>query len=97
MMRRIGPGTVLLLAALALPVLSSSAARADPYKWCAHLVDPGGGGEFANECYYFTLKQCRDTLRGLPGSCQPNPFYDGRPVVDEYSRPQRPHSDRDRR
>jgi len=95
-MQRIASGTV-LLAALALSVLSTSAAHADPYKWCAHILDPDGGGEIANECYYVTLKQCRDTISGIGGTCEPNPFYDGRPVIDEYSRPQRarrPHKRR---
>jgi hypothetical protein len=87
-MRWIGSGTV-LLAALALPLLSAPAARANPYKWCAHLRDPDGG-EIGNECYYFTLKQCRDTVSGIGGWCEPNPFYDGRPIVDDYSQPQHP-------
>jgi Protein of unknown function (DUF3551) len=85
-MRRIGSGTV-LLAALALSVLSIPAAHADPYRWCAHIRDLAGG-EVGNECYYYTLKQCRDTISGIGGYCEPNPFYDGRPVVDEYSSPQ---------
>ena len=94
-MQRIGSGTI-LLAALAMSVLSTSPAHADPYKSCAHIRD-FDGGEIGNECYYVTLKQCRDTISGIGGTCEPNPFYDGRPVVDEYSRPQptpRPHRPR---
>ncbi len=86
-MRRLASG-IILLAAMALSPMGAPAAHADPYKWCAHLRDPDGG-EIGNECYYFTLKQCRDTISGIGGSCEPNPFYDGRPVGDEYSRPQR--------
>lgn len=84
-MRSISWATV-LLAVLALSPVLGPAAHADPYKWCAHLFDRDG--EYANECYYLTLKQCRDTISGIGGTCEPNPFYDGRPVVDEYSRPQ---------
>ncbi len=96
-MRWIGPGAFVALAALALTPLLGPAAHADPYRWCAHFHNSRGGGEFANECYYVTLKQCRDAISGVGGTCEPNPFYDGRPVVDEYSRPQRarrPHEGR---
>lgn len=85
-MRRIGLG-LLALAALALLPMPGSAAHADPYKWCAHL---GGHDDFGTECYYLTYKQCMDTVAGIGGSCEPNLSYDGRPVTDEYPKPQRP-------
>ena len=76
---------LLLLAACALLPMPGSSARADPYKWCAHYA--GRDGEFGSECYYLTHAQCMQSISGVGGWCEPNPFYDGRPVEDEYSRP----------
>ena len=56
----------------------------------AHIcATPAAAANLVTECYYLTLKQCRDTISGVGGTCEPNPFYDGRPVVDEYSQPRR--------
>ena len=52
-------------------------AWADPYRWCA-ISGAGCGG---NNCYFTTLEQCRAQIAGMGGSCQPNPFYDGRAVA----------------
>ncbi|MET0671377.1 MAG: DUF3551 domain-containing protein [Xanthobacteraceae bacterium] len=54
-------------------------AKADPYRWCAEY---GGGGLGGGRNWYFiTLEQCRAAVSGVGGSCNINPFYDGRPVV----------------
>ena len=55
-------------------------AKADPYRWCAVYGgnDTGGGG---SNCYFITLEQCRAAISGMGGSCEPNQFYDGRPVT----------------
>jgi hypothetical protein len=50
--------------------------RADPYRWCAQY----GGKSGATNCYFVTLEQCRAALSGNGGFCNPNNFYDGRPV-----------------
>jgi hypothetical protein len=51
--------------------------RADPYRWCAQY----GGKSGATNCYFLTLEQCQAALSGNGGFCNPNNFYDGRPVV----------------
>jgi Protein of unknown function (DUF3551) len=40
-------------------------AFADPYKWCA--VESGGG----TNCGFVTIEQCRATISGSGGSCEP--------------------------
>ena len=45
---------------------TAGATRADPYKWCA--VDNSGGG---TNCGFVTLEQCRATISGKGGSCEP--------------------------
>lgn len=44
----------------------------DPYRWCAVYSGRGGG---ATNCGFITLQQCRATVSGIGGFCQPNPFY----------------------
>jgi hypothetical protein len=53
-------------------------AHADPYRWCAQYGGGAQGG--AVNCYFVTLEQCRAALSGNGGFCNPNNFYDGRPV-----------------
>jgi hypothetical protein len=38
---------------------------ADPYKWCA--VDGSGG----SNCGFVTIDQCRASISGMGGSCEP--------------------------
>ena len=57
---------------------ASEPAQADPYKWCANYGGGGRGG--ASNCYFLTLEQCRAQISGMGGFCEPNQFYDGRPV-----------------
>lgn len=61
-----------------LPLLASSEASADPYKWCA-LYNAGRGGGSQN-CYFVTWDQCMAAVSGIGGFCKENQFYDGRPV-----------------
>ena len=59
-----------------LVVMSPSLAHADPYKWCAQYgggSDDGGG----MNCGFVTLEQCRATVSGMGGFCEPNQFYTG--------------------
>ena len=50
--------------------------QADPYRWCAMYRAKG-----ATNCYFVTLQQCQAAISGVGGFCQPNNFYDGRPVL----------------
>ena len=52
-----------------------TSAHADPYRWCAIYSAKG-----AANCYFVNLDQCRAALSGMGGFCQPNNFYDGRPL-----------------
>jgi len=54
---------------------AQSAAQADPYRWCAQY-----GSKGARNCYFATLQQCQAAVSGNGGFCNPNNFYDGRPV-----------------
>ena len=65
-----------LLACAAAPV---APAKADPYRWCAQYAGGGFGG--STNCYFITIEQCRATISGNGGFCEPNTFYDGRPVT----------------
>jgi Protein of unknown function (DUF3551) len=56
----------------------------DPYPWCAVY---GGGPEFGGiNCGFLTLEQCRATVSGVGGSCQPNQFYNPRPSPSQKHR-----------
>lgn len=65
-----------LLLTLALLVVASRPAGADPYRWCAEYGGFRGGG--GTNCYFVTLGQCRAAISGVGGFCRPNPFYTGR-------------------
>jgi Protein of unknown function (DUF3551) len=54
--------TVLLVAAV---LGCDQLHAADPYKWCA--VDGGGG----TNCGFVTIEQCRVSISGMGGSCEP--------------------------
>ena len=54
-------------------------ARADPYRWCAQYSGGGGGG--AGNCNFLTVEQCMAAISGNGGFCNPNNFYDDRPVM----------------
>ncbi len=64
------------LAALAAPtVFTPSAGHADPYAWCAAY---GGGPNCGGRnCGFTTIEQCRATVSGIGGFCEPNLFYTG--------------------
>lgn len=48
----------------------------DPYPWCAVYGGDAGG---ASNCGFLTIEQCRATVSGIGGSCEPNQFYNPRP------------------
>ena len=55
-----------VVAATAPMLFTVGATSADPYKWCA--VDSSGGG---TNCGFVTIEQCRATISGQGGFCQP--------------------------
>ncbi len=80
----------IVLAALALAtVLAPAPARAydmpnEPYPWCAVYGDDAGG---ASNCGFLTIEQCRATVSGIGGFCEPNQFYNpGRPAARSRNR-----------
>ncbi len=70
--------------AVALPFLTAAPALAyekpyDPYPWCAVYSGSAGG---ASNCGFLTIEQCRATVSGIGGFCEPNQFYNpGRPAT----------------
>ena len=51
----------------------------DPYPWCA--VYGGGRGGGGSNCGFLTIEQCRATVSGVGGFCEPNQFYNPRPAT----------------
>jgi Protein of unknown function (DUF3551) len=65
--------------AIALTSAMSTPARAEiQYPWCAVY---GMAGDLGTNCGFSTLEQCRATVSGIGGSCEPNQFYKG-PVTN---------------
>lgn len=60
-----------------------SAVAADNYKWCANT----SGGMGASNCGFETLEQCRATVSGTGGFCDPNPFYKGSRAEEKSAKP----------
>jgi hypothetical protein len=70
---------VIGIAAIAsLPVLATPVRAEIEYPWCAQYSGDGDGGR---NCGFSTLEQCRATVSGIGGSCEPNLFYRDRPAT----------------
>jgi hypothetical protein len=78
------PILMALTALAALAAFTPTSAYADQYKWCAEYGGMEGGG--GRNCGFVTLEQCRATISGIGGWCEPNPFYTG---PERQSRKQR--------
>jgi hypothetical protein len=65
-----------LFAAVAIAAMAALArpAAAIEYPWCAQYGGEDGGGR---NCGFATLEQCRATISGMGGFCEPNLFYTG--------------------
>jgi hypothetical protein len=61
-------------------------AGAIEYPWCAQYTGGEMGG--GRNCGFETLEQCRATVSGIGGDCQPNLFYTG-PAPRELAKPHR--------
>jgi len=66
--------TLLYMAAILLPLALAAPTQAQIYPWCAIYSGGMGGG---TNCGFSTLAQCRVTVSGIGGFCDPNPFYTG--------------------
>ena len=80
---------VFAVAATAPIALAATAARADPYRWCAVYTGQAGG---AQNCGFVTLEQCRATIMGMGGFCTENQFYTG-PAERPAKRKRKPSQD----
>ncbi len=60
---------VLALAGIASPLVTTTAAHAQEYPYCASGTWGSGG------CSYATLEQCRAFIGGAGGTCVSNPRY----------------------
>ena len=69
--------------------ISATPARAEiEYPWCAQYGDSYGGGR---NCGFSTIEQCRATVRGIGGFCEPNLFYPGSASDTSNSKHKRQH------
>ena len=59
-------GVTVVVVTAASMFFTVGVASADPYKWCA--VDSNSGG---TNCGFVTIEQCRATISGKGGSCEP--------------------------
>jgi len=66
---------VTVVVAAASMLVTVGVASADPYKWCA--VYGGGENGGGSNCGFITIEQCRATISGMGGFCEPNQFYTG--------------------
>lgn len=68
-------------------VAATSAQAGIEYPWCAQYGGgPSGGGR---NCSFPTIEQCRATISGMGGFCEPNLFYPG--SANDTSRTRRRH------
>ena len=63
-----------LIAGCVIAGFGFSPAHADPYRWCAVYAGDADGG---TNCGFITIEQCRATVSGIGGWCEPNLFYTG--------------------
>jgi hypothetical protein len=69
------------IAVMGIAAIASLTALATPvgaeieYPWCAQYTGGEEGG--GRNCGFSTLEECRATISGIGGSCEPNLFYPG--------------------
>jgi hypothetical protein len=69
------PHIAWFVAAVVITVASGAnpSAAAVIYPWCANYSGRGMAG--AQNCGFVSFNQCLATVRGVGGTCGPNPFY----------------------
>ena len=71
--------SLFILVVLAAIIGIEKSAEAQSYPWCAYYDMGGFGGGGATNCGWATFEQCLATVRGIGGSCGPNPMYQPAP------------------
>jgi Protein of unknown function (DUF3551) len=70
---------VVIFVLAAFAALMPATARAEiEYPWCANYSGGADGGGGSN-CGFISYEQCKETIWGMGGFCDPNPFYKGPP------------------
>jgi Protein of unknown function (DUF3551) len=82
---------LIIVGAFASIVCVAKPAEAQTYPWCAYYNFGGGGGGGAENCGWATFEQCLATVRGIGGSCGPNPMYQPLPGPHALARYPRHH------
>jgi Protein of unknown function (DUF3551) len=69
---------IFVLAALAtlIPATTATTQEHIEYPWCANYSGGSDGGGGSN-CGFTSYEQCKETVWGMGGFCDPNPFYKG--------------------
>ena len=78
---------LIIVGAFAAVVCIAKPAEARDYPWCAYYGPTFG----ATNCGWATFEQCLATVRGIGGSCGPNPQYQGQPWPASTTRRPRHH------
>ena len=65
---------ITIVAVAFLPALATQVQTAIEYPSCAQYTGKDGGGR---NCGFSTIEQCRATVSGIGGFCEPNLFYPG--------------------
>ena len=78
-----------IAAVVFLPALTTLARAEIEYPWCAQYSDGGSGG--GRNCGFSTIEQCRATVSGIGGFCEPNLFYPGSASDTSQSKRKREH------
>jgi Protein of unknown function (DUF3551) len=78
-----------IIASIVITLASGAypSAAAVIYPWCANYGGRGFGG--AQNCGFVSFNQCLATVRGVGGTCGPNPLYQPYPPSPRYGRPLR--------
>ena len=79
---------VMGIAAIAV-ALASPASAGIEYPWCAQYSGGASGG--GRNCGFSTIEQCRATVSGMGGFCEPNLFYPGSASDTSQSKRKRQH------
>ena len=79
---------VMGIAAIASALVTPALAGIE-YPWCAQYSGGSSGG--GRNCGFPTLEQCRVTVSGMGGFCEPNLFFPGSATDTSQSKRKRQH------